>query len=121
MNKEIKEILDYLKESATKQNLYFEINPEKAKKLLDYITNLQEENQALKNQLDFIEEQNHIIDKLQEKIDKAIEYIKSCNNKEKLESMFLDENYISNYGAKDLLNILTGGDEEWKQKKCLKN
>lgn len=43
MNNEIKEILDYLKESAIKKNLYFEIKPEKAQILLDYITNLQQE------------------------------------------------------------------------------
>ena len=42
-NNEIKEILDYLKESAAKQNLYFEINPEKAKILHDCITNLEQE------------------------------------------------------------------------------
>ena len=50
------------------------------------------------------------IKELQTKIDKAIAYIKTCNDKEKLESMFLDESYISNYGAKELLEIL--GDKE---------
>lgn len=43
---------------------------------------------------------------LQQRIDKAIEYIETCNEEEKLNSMFLDESYISNYGAKELLEIL---------------
>lgn len=48
---------------------------------------------------------------LQQRIDKAIEYIKTCNDKKELESMFLNENYISNYGAKELLEILGGNNE----------
>lgn len=46
---------------------------------------------------------------LQERIDKAIEYIKTVNESSKyLDSMFLYENYISNYGACELLDILQG-------------
>ena len=41
----------------------------------------------------------------------AIEYILTCNDEKILNSMFLDESYISNYGAKDLLNILNKGSE----------
>lgn len=55
---------------------------------------------------------NAIIDDLEDKIDKAIEYIKTCNDKEELESMFLNESYISNYGAKELLEILGGNKDE---------
>lgn len=39
-------------------------------------------------------------------IDKAIKYIKTCNPNVELHSEFLDESYLSNYGAKELLDIL---------------
>lgn len=39
-------------------------------------------------------------------IDKAIEYIETCNPDVDLHSEFLDESYLSNYGAKELLDIL---------------
>ncbi len=55
-------------------------------------------------------EDREYIKELEQRIDKAIEYIKTCNDKEILESMFLNESYISNYGAKELLEIL--GDKE---------
>lgn len=48
-----------------------------------------------------------ILDKKETKISKAKKYIKNCNPKE-LYSLFLNENYISNYGACDLLEILEG-------------
>lgn len=51
MSEEIKEILDNLKEWSVEGNLYFEINDEKAKKLYNYITNLQQENKQLKEEL----------------------------------------------------------------------
>ena len=39
-------------------------------------------------------------------IDKAIEYIETCNPNVELHSEFLDESYLSNYGANELLDIL---------------
>lgn len=39
-------------------------------------------------------------------IDKAIKYIETCNPNVELYSAFLDESYLSNYGAKELLDIL---------------
>ena len=44
--------------------------------------------------------------KYKEVIDKAIEYIETCNPNVELHSEFLDESYLSNYGAKELLDIL---------------
>lgn len=42
-------------------------------------------------------------------IDKAIEYIETCNPNVELHSELLDESYLSNYGANELLDILKGG------------
>ena len=53
------------------------------------ISQLQQENQQLKG-----------------RINKAIEYIEKCNPDVDLHSMFLNESYISNYGACELLEIL---------------
>lgn len=44
--------------------------------------------------------------KQKEVIDKAIEYIETCNPNVELHSEFLNESYLSNYGAKELLDIL---------------
>lgn len=44
--------------------------------------------------------------KQKEVINKAIEYIENCNPDAELHSMFLNESYLSNYGAVELLNIL---------------
>ena len=56
---------------------------------------LQQENQQLKG-----------------RINKAIEYIEKCNPDVDLHSMFLNESYISNYGACELLEILKGDKDE---------
>ena len=45
---------------------------------------------------------------LEDKINKAIEYVEKCNPDVDLHNMFLNENYISNYGACELLEILKG-------------
>ena len=52
------------------------------------------------NQMEIIE--------LQSVIDEAIKYIENCNPNVDLNSMFLNESYISNYGACELLKILKG-------------
>lgn len=50
--------------------------------------------------------------KQKEVIDKAIEYIETCNPNVELHSEFLNESYLSNYGAKELLDILKGDSNE---------
>ena len=131
MNEDIKEILDYLKKEVDKfedsktylmeiynyrekdiENIQQHKKYVYFKKLLNYITNLQNENEELKNQLDFIEEQNKYIDKLEKMIkdyksrnEKAIEYIKiELSQGGPRETSDLVDGY-------DLLNILKGGDE----------
>lgn len=53
------------------------------------------------------------VKKQQEVIDEAIKYIETCNSEEKLHSKFLNEDYISNYGALELLDILKGENNEY--------
>ena len=48
---------------------------------------------------------------LKERIDKATDYIEKCNPDVDLHSMFLNESYISNYGACELLKVLRGKDD----------
>lgn len=123
MTEEIKEKLDLFPDNMN------DIAREAYYELLNYITNLQQENEILKNQLDFIGEQNKCIDKLEKMIkdykqrnEKAIEYIKK-------DTRWFDSEYAKIYGilcdcegAKgdrlevlvnptNLLNILKGGDE----------
>ena len=54
----------------------------------------------------YIEDLEQQCKKQKEVIDKAIEYIETCNPNVELHSEFLDESYLSNYGAKELLDIL---------------
>ena len=56
--------------------------------------------------LKMIEDLEQERDKYKEVIDKAIEYIETCNPDVELHSEILDESYLSNYGAKELLDIL---------------
>ena len=118
MNNEIKEILDYLKESATKQNLYFEINPEKAKQLLDYITNLEQENERLeKDLLDnkkaiklFTNNSANMLEQSLDyklRIDKAIEHIDLY-----IRRIHKGNYYVTPIELEYLKDILTGGNEE---------
>ena len=96
MKDEIKEILDKLNKivpyaSVPKELAYMTTNitPQECKTLLDYITNLQEENERLKEEKEDYKSRNK----------KAIEYIKNnCY-------------YLVDNDDKNLLNIL-GGDEE---------
>lgn len=77
MTNEIKEILDSIKEQSKEEN-WIQLSPEFIQPLLDYITNLQQ------------------------RIDKAIEYIRinKCNNN--------DINDCWHEDFKDILNILKG-------------
>lgn len=116
MNNEIKEhILERLNDSIYYK---FPLTSGEERVLLDLITNLQEENEKLNLELSGYREAILRDDKLlglkdyKSRCEKAIEYIKTCNPDVDLNSMFLNENYISNYGANDLLKILNGGDEE---------
>ena len=84
MKDEIKEILDYLKESAIKKNLYFEIKPEKAQILLDYIINLQQENkikdtnwESLKYYLEKLYYKDYIEEAISDDIDEKIKELES--------------------------------------------
>ena len=53
------------------------------------------------------------IKELQQRIDKAIEYIESVEpNYKDLHSEVLQSEYISNYGACELLEILKGGNND---------
>ena len=118
MNNDIKEILDNLKKTAdniifvicgSQEELdkapkytanFLSINDRQAKTLLDYITNLQEENDRhFKEAIRY----ENACDELEIRIDKAIKYIKS------------QEDYFVNYPLIDkeyLLNILQGSDKE---------
>ncbi len=124
MNEEIKKILDYMKEHIKPFNHYSE--PTLISKdiiLLDYITNLQEENERLlkwwESQYTIVrnDEPVHLDDKageylfsierqseeLQDRIDKAIEYIET------------QEDYFYNYpliSRERVLEILKGDSDE---------
>ena len=116
MKDEIKIILDYFKMNC-------DLSDEEVRKLLDYITNLQEENEEIKNTIDFIDNKykntinynEKLIEYNQDyklRIDKAVEYIKtSINNPQPFyEYLYGDEDgKIQNMDK--LLNILTGGDD----------
>lgn len=120
MKDEIKEILDYLKESAIKKNLYFEIKPEKAQILLDYIINLQQENHELKSKLECYENGAYYSSKVDEleqenedyksRCEKAIEYNKEIvdNYLEEDGCEYCDGRYAT---AKHNLNILQNGSD----------
>ena len=111
MNKEIKEILDFLEgivnekyAMPSEQEL---LNEKEIKILLDYITNLQEENEKLYIQLE---------DKANEQIKTMYLEYKSRNEKAIEKIKKIQENAIK-YGAnhdaiicQDLLNILQGED-----------
>ena len=135
MNEEIKEILEQLQKYLESQKYYekgivsgsvleepLHLRYLKVKILLNYITNLQKENQNLKNQLDFIDEQNKYIDKLEKMIkdyksrnEKAIEWCE-CVVNAKYTADKLPNGKTTDMGycldlAEPLLNILQGGDE----------
>ena len=95
-NKEIKEIIDDLKEDI-EQDILIEVRGNVFKPLVDYITNLQEENENLK--ADYGSKSQVERDLLQQRIDKAIEEI---------EKYYI----ISKENREDLLDILRGKDKE---------
>lgn len=123
MKDEIKEILDYLNIKGKKM-----IGIKQKELLLDYITNLQEENESLHTRIKTIKrrrkEQTAKIRKYREeitnkqnsnkdykqRIDKAIEYIKKhCDYGYAGQKCLTDVLY--RYEAEELLEILQGSDE----------
>lgn len=119
MNKEIKEILDYFKRS-NKNRFGFEqdklISYEEAQILLDYITNLQEENETLKAKLDIGKTCGFCTYyKYKQRIDKAIEYIET--HKVMTQGHYNGREWVYQYfeltcEPNDLLNILKGSVKE---------
>lgn len=121
MNNDIKEILDKLNKLCYDDYClefsvdYIERKEEKL--LLDYITNLQEENKRLKEENKMTDEQiektlefvsEHIY---KSRIDKAIEYINNhclCEYKPDVDLGYDNYENIDN----DLLNILQGSDKD---------
>ena len=108
MNKEIKEIL--------RKN---DIDAVSYAVIINYITNLEQENERLKTimlekqfpNLNCVEVK---IDTYKSRIDKAIEHIKQYSN---CSGSFIDDKFVIEkieeiYNGTQLLNILTGGDEE---------
>lgn len=122
MKDDIKEILDKLKDDKQMCSYcYYRIFIDDRDKLLDYITNLQEENKELKLELSGYREAILRNDELlglqnyKSRNEKAIEYI----NKNKHLSMFADcrepeedWNYVLEINPRDLLNILQGDDKD---------
>ena len=122
MKDEIKEILDYLKNDnyftesseyeVSPYDLYKSLNSVQTDKLLDYITNLQEENKKLKHKLEqmYNDTKDTYNEICAEQIDyksrneKAIEYINSTGYGTDF-SMSAEE-------VDNLLNILQGDDKE---------
>ena len=138
MNEDIKEILNGLSKKASiykmqiNEGTSFNTDEYEANELLNYITNLQKENESLKRKLDCKERLTKIMpedtefiiltksdyEKQESEIEliafdykqrneKAIEYIKQhCDRPGRLLLPKIDFNY------NELLNILQGGDEE---------
>lgn len=118
MNNEIKEILEFL----SNENYYIQdidckfkrLYLDEVKTLLDYITNLEEENRILK-ELNVCVGCNNNLD-YKSRIDKALDYI--VNDMPYLEEP--DDDYENNhkmieYDKSILLNILQGEDKEIDQ------
>lgn len=128
MQEEIKEITDELKETAQYDGYLY---PDKIDKLLDYITNLQQENNDYNSRINAL---NHIVNNLQEenkKVHKDFDelseryfFTKSRNEKAiEFVNEFIQEDYYEkldeyithftwNTTKEDLLNILQGVDKE---------
>jgi nitrate/nitrite-specific signal transduction histidine kinase len=115
MNNEIKEILETLNGIASGD--WIQMLPKEANKLLDYITNLQNENDDLKNRLE-----NAVADcylRLQEnedyksRVEKAVEYInknkKVVSKYEAKDTRLPLDTFM--WGVDNLLNILQNGSE----------
>ena len=124
MSDEVKEILDYLKDDnyftesseyeVSSYDLFKSLNRVQTDKLLDYITNLQEENERLKENKLTPDELANLLnqelikqrDDYKSRCEKATKHIKE--HTENIDRGKYYEDYVETY---DLLNILNGGDE----------
>lgn len=118
MKDEIKEILDKLQKVANREtasrNALMEMKDKDYQLLLDYITNLQEENERVSNLYETYEEANELwikkCENYKSRIDKAVEYIKLIeNNTPNSTRKNIAKMILINY--KTLLNLLNGDDE----------
>jgi hypothetical protein len=111
MTEEIKEIIDYLIDEECTRRIKC-ITIEESKKLLDYITNLQQENEKEKQFIKDCGFQNQ-----QQLVLAYLDYKSRCEKaKEELSYMSTDA-YTDNYDIRDkcynlLMNILNGVDEQ---------
>ena len=118
MNDDIKKILDKCKRQI-KNDLDYRMSPYQLKQLLDYITNLQQENEKLKDIIEhkpFFDFTTDIYDELEDyksRCEKAVEYIKKhiekCNI-DGYEGKF--DNFDIFTKPQKLLNILNGRSDE---------
>jgi thiamine kinase-like enzyme len=129
MNKEIKEILNYLKKKDNTRRIKC-ITTEEAQQLLDYIANLEQENKEQldenyklsewlvkkqkrieelekenKHLNDLLDNSNNECEKLRNKQDKAIGYIKANRNVDDYDKFVIEDD------KNILLGILNGSDE----------
>lgn len=102
MKDEIKEILDRLKNEEFSTTLF----QDEKNKLLDYITNLQEENEKVHKDFNELSERYFFTKSRNEK---AIEYINVGKTFD-----FIDVGKVVNKIQNDLLNILQGEDKDGK-------
>ena len=125
MNEELQATLEWLKDCGEHDYIFETGN---SKMLLDYITNLQQENEELKkNQrynkkgvfcLEYDKETlRDMVDELQERIEKAVEYIENNSLYDEILDYDYEENpYISyttdEYVKDNLLDILSGDNNE---------
>jgi cell division septum initiation protein DivIVA len=114
MSDEIKEIISYLKNKTfipdeTKRK-YKILHRDEVNKLLDYITNLQQENERLKDSLETMtfttKVKQEAVDSLISRIDKAVEYINHAQNYGTMAQVMPHLKFYVN--GNDLLNILQG-------------
>lgn len=91
------------------------MHDEKVIDIINAITNLQEENEDLKDRLKVMEHfKNSLLEENKDyksRCEKAIEYIKGFENKFKGYAVFLDKRFLD---LEELLSILNGGDEDEK-------
>jgi len=106
MNEEIKDIIDYINDRV--------IPNEKWEKIKDYITDLQEENDRLKDELkrlhNLLNSQAYKdLDNYKSRIDKAIKLLKEAGCYDEETKTFCDDIY---YELPNILNALEGSDKE---------
>lgn len=121
MNNEIREILDYMKKESNYKHFSFKVS----KLLLDYIDNLQQENEELKKnqryykngafRLEYDKETlSDMIDDYKSRIEKAVKYIKKHILKYDIDGSIGDfDEFDILIRPSDLLDMLqNGGDKD---------